>query len=195
MTAFRIIKSLSKRGNTVIGAGCYAAALQYKTDTNKVIKVGTNLDDPWLDYYWDIIKDNQHNSCVPKVYSLHVDRQHNFYVCIMEKLIGYAPDRIQENDAKGLVRKYIEGSITRDEWLDAAVEYPKHFPSLGSMLDLMNKIKQRADDYKRLDLHTANILTRASGQLIITDPWCQIEDYMDDMTDVESWVCDNLYVI
>jgi hypothetical protein len=198
MTAFRIIKSLTKRGNTVIGAGCYAAAIECKTDSAKVIKIGNNLEDPWLDYYFDIIKKNQHNPCIPKVYSLNADRQYNFYICIMEKLVGWDEHKDHENDAKNLVRSYIQNAISKDEWLDSAVDYPKQFPAMGAMLDVMDKIKENTyveDIYRRIDLHASNILARTSGQLVITDPWCQLEEDMEDISDVDNWVSDNINLI
>ena len=46
MTAYNLIKSLTKRGNTVIGSGCYAAAITMSTDPDKVIKIGNNVAKP-----------------------------------------------------------------------------------------------------------------------------------------------------
>lgn len=198
MTAFNLIKSFTKRGNAIIGAGCYAAVLESKAVSDRVIKIGNNTDDPWLRYYNQIVKKNQHNSCVPKVMSLQVDKDHEYYICVMEKL--YYDDR-QEKE-KNLVRDYVRGLLSKDEWLDKAVEYRKAFPHLGGMLTLMDMLKANGvsdleepyeDEYEdvysvnRLDLHTANILSRANGQLVITDPWCNLHECMEDIRDVAEW--------
>lgn len=200
MTAYNIIKSLSRKGNAVIGAGCYAAALECRTDTSKIIKIGNNIDDPWLSYYYLLIKNNQHNICIPRIESLYIDDKHNFYVCIMERLIQRSND--YENAAKKIIKDYAEQKIDKNEFVDAIVDYPKAVPSIGSMLQVLDKIIENStytyndyeDDARVLDLHAGNILARSSGALVITDPWCQTEDIMADMEDLESWAERNLRI-
>jgi hypothetical protein len=193
MTAFNVIKSLTKRGNAVIGTGCYAAALQSKVNDNLVIKIGNNLDDPWLDYYYNIITVNQRNSCVPKIASFFLENTHGYYVCTMEKL--YMHDALE---AKTSIAEYIRGNLTDTEWLIKASLYPKEIPDPNAMLQIMNKIAEQTcimsfedeEEYestKRLDLHSGNILSRANGQLVITDPWCHTSDYMENIDDVSDW--------
>ena len=48
-TARNIIKNRIKAGNTVLGVGCYSAAIESTSD-DKIIKVGNTTDDPWLYY-------------------------------------------------------------------------------------------------------------------------------------------------
>jgi hypothetical protein len=201
MTAYNIIKSLSRRGNTVIGTGCYAAAIEYRSDTSKIIKIGNNTTDPWLDYYRLIVTPNQHNFCVPKVYSMYIDYANSFYVCTMERLSQYDGYYQYENQAKGIVEDYVLEKITKDEFIDKAVDYPKAIPSIGSMLHILDQIiyhsnYEEGDDIdvvKRVDLHKSNILSRISGALVITDPWCHHEEVMEDMDDMEEWAAKALF--
>jgi hypothetical protein len=86
MTAHRIIKSLVNRGNAVVGVGCYSAAMACQSNYSQIIKVGTDMEDPWLDYYYEIIKPMQGNPFVPKVYSFYHDEENNYFVCKMERL-------------------------------------------------------------------------------------------------------------
>lgn len=205
-TAFNVIKSFTKRGNVLIGAGCYAAALESKTDSDKIIKIGNNLSDPWLDYYEEVIKTNQNNPCVPKVYSLNIQRADGYYICVMERLITstYDSDIMK---AKNAIRQYVSGDIDRDEWLDIIVDYPKQVPLPGYMIKIMDQIRDGSDlddecydetdwddmwNLRRVDLHSDNILQRANGQLVITDPWCHAEDLMTEIVDVSHWAEENV---
>lgn len=205
-TAFNVIKSFTKRGNVLVGAGCYAAAVESKADVDKIIKIGNNLDDPWLDYYEEIIKHNQDNPCVPKIYSLNIQRSDSYYICVMERLITSSYDSAVRS-AKSYIRDYVVGNLTRDEWLDKIVDYPKLVPHPGYMLKIMDDIRERSDlddeccydetdwdeqwNLRRVDLHTDNILQRESGQLVITDPWCHAEDLMSEIVDVAVWAENN----
>lgn len=203
-TAFNVIKSFTKRGNVLVGAGCYAAALESKADIDKIIKVGNNLDDPWLAYYEEVIKHNQNNPCVPKVYSLNIQRSDGYYICVMERLITQSYDSAVRS-AKSYIRDYVMSNLTRDEWLDKIIDYPKLIPHPGYMLKIMDEIRDRSDlddeccydgddlwNLRRIDLHTDNILQRANGQLVITDPWCHAEDLMCDIVDVGLWAENNI---
>lgn len=205
-TAFNVIKSFTKRGNVLIGAGCYAAALESKADIDKVIKIGNNLNDPWLDYYEEVIKTNQDNPCVPKVFSLKVQRSDGYYICIMERLVS-SPFDTDIIKVKRAIRSYVLGDLTREEWLDEIIDHPKLIGHPGYMLKIMDEIRDRSDlddecyddtdwddmwNLRRVDLHSDNILQRADGQLVITDPWCHAEDLMTELVDVANWAEENV---
>lgn len=201
-TAFNLIKSMTKRGNVIIGSGCYAAALESLSDIDRVIKIGNNLNDPWIDYYEEVIKPNQHNPCVPKVFSLTIQRDHSYYVCVMERLVVNSSLSGDVYKAKAAIRDYVSGNLDRDEWLDIIVDFPRLVPHPAYMLRIMDEIRDRSDledecDYddwddlwnvRRVDLHTDNILQRENGQLVITDPWCHAEDLMTEVADVSHWI-------
>jgi len=203
MTAHNLIKTMTKRGNAIVGVGCFAAALESTVSVDKIIKIGNDLNDKWLDYYYEICIKYKDALCVPKIHSFYEDCTHGYYVCTMEKLFYYTDEHT--NAAKDLVRQYISGSITKHEWLDKAVEYPKHFGHLGQFLQVMDNIKERSDledeccyededvySYRHLDLHNANILSRACGQLVITDPWCSHSYLMEDTYTLDDWASKTL---
>jgi hypothetical protein len=196
MTAYNIIKTMTKKGNAVIGTGCYAAALSSRVDGNKIIKVGNNVDDPWIDYY-ELIKENQHNPCVPRIYSFHIDCVNGYYVCVMERL---STDQSNISNNSELCKEYTQKWITREEFVEQASNQPRVFPYPEHLADLLDKISAltevfgNEDDenvwddnnsYKRkLDMHSGNFLYR-DGAIIVTDPWC--EDDMSDISDVSDW--------
>ena len=198
MTAVNIIKSLTKQGNAVLGAGCYAAALISKVDRNRVIKVGNNVNDPWLDYY-EVIKANQHNPCVPRIYSFYLDNTNGYYVCIMERLYEEANfDRAKE--VTDLCREYVQGWVTRGEFIDYSARFPSVILYPELLADLLEQIKALTDimgtevydhgsdidlgGMRKLDMHRGNFLYR-DGAIVVTDPWCEAD--MSDITDVSDW--------
>lgn len=194
MTAYNIIKSLSKRGNSVLGSGCYAAALSSTVDGNKVIKVGNNTNDPWLDYY-EVIKANQNNPCVPRIYSFYIDTAHNYYVCVMERLTEqtFSP---AVTEAMDFCKEFVEGWFTDEEFLADAAKHAKHIPYPEHMLALLKQVKDQTDYVKgeevpyevdggrMLDMHHGNFLMR-DDTIIVTDPWCEAN--MEDIDDVNYW--------
>ena len=185
MTAYNIIKTMTKKGNSVIGTGCYAAALSSRVDGNKIIKIGNNMNDPWLDYYV-LIKENQHNPCVPRIYSFHIDRES-----------GYNPNTLGNAE---LCKEYTQKWITREEFVEQAAEYPRVFPYPEQLADILDKISDQTDVFnneddeenydddmsfmRKLDMHSGNFLYR-DGAIVVTDPWCEAD--MSDIDDVNNW--------
>lgn len=186
MTAYNIIKSMTRRGNSVIGSGCYAAALASRVDGNKVIKIGNNINDPWLDYY-HIIKENQHNPCVPRIYSFYLDEKNEYYVCTMERLSSSPNEKYTE-----LCKDYTSRMITIEEFMEEVEKYPTVFPYPKHLVDILDKIHDWTEDFgyeddschRRLDMHSGNFLYR-DGAIVVTDPWCESD--MSDINDVNDW--------
>lgn len=201
MTAFNIIKSLTKRGNVVLGAGCYAAAIDSK-DTTQVIKIGNSMTDPWLDYYHLIINTKQNNPHVPNTKYFMCDASHSFYICIMERL--EETSRVTNKRAiVDLCKDYTTRMITREEFLDFATKYPVAIPVPEMLAEVLEKISKHTevfrygcdipdDAHRRLDMHEGNFMFRGEV-LVITDPWSEVD--MDDIVDVSEWVERNKYSI
>lgn len=204
-TAFNVIKSLSKRGSAIVGAGCYAVALESLAYVDRVIKVGNNTDDPWLDYYEEVVKPNQGNPSVPKVFSINVQHDDSYYVCVMERLVPATSEEAEV--VKVAIRNYITYSISKDEWLDIVVEHPKLVPNIPYMLHIMDEIKSRSDiedeccygsdwddlyKIRKVDLHSNNIMQRENGVLVITDPWCHTDSVIENVEDVSDWAAETL---
>lgn len=200
MTAYNLIKTLTKRGNSVIGSGCYAAALSSTVDCDKVIKIGNNTADPWLDYL-AIIKQNTQNPCVPRIHSFYLDTEHNFYVCVMERLKETVGDATAKA-ATELCKEFVESWHTDEDFLRLASAFQKQIPYPTHMLALLNMIKEQTDCFKTdgvdsycntpngrmLDLHDGNFMLR-DGAIIVTDPWCEAD--MCDISDVTAWAEQN----
>jgi hypothetical protein len=195
MTAFNLIKSLTKRGNVVLGAGCYAAAIG-SANSSHIIKIGNSMDDPWLDYYHNIIKTNQANPYVPKIKHFMCDQEHNFYVCVMERLDEEASVNIDKNSLIELCKDYTTHMITREEFVDEVVKFPAAVPCPDMLANLLDKIHEGTDifgygeDYedghvRRLDMHRGNFMFR-DNLLVVTDPWSEAD--MSDIQDVSNWV-------
>jgi len=198
MTAFNLIKSLTKRGNVVIGSGCYAAAID-STDRSQIIKIGNSMNDPWLDYYHGIIKVNQANPHVPKVKYFMCDEEHSYYICIMERLeeeeLG-----VSKTDIAQLCKDYTTHMIIREEFVELAQQYTTAIPCPDMLANLLDKIyedtevfgydedSQGSDDTnysRKLDMHRGNFMFR-EGLVIVTDPWCEAD--MSDIVSVCDWV-------
>lgn len=195
MTAFNLIKSLTKRGNVVIGSGCYAAALD-SANASQIIKIGNSMNDPWLDYYHSIIKLNQSNPHVPKVKHFICDEKHSYYICIMERLdeeeFGADKTAIAE-----LCKDYTTRMITEEEFVEEAQKHKEAIPCAHTLVNLLDKIHEDTNYFeyvdldefdnggRRLDMHRGNFLFR-DGVIVVTDPWCEAD--MSDIVDVSDWV-------
>lgn len=193
MTAFNLIKSLTKRGNVVLGSGCYAAAIG-SNDRNNIIKIGNSMNDPWLDYYHGIVKDNQANPHVPKIKHFMCDEDHSYYICIMERLEEEAC--VDKTAIAELCKDYITHMNTREEFVELAKKYPTAIPCPDMLANLLDKIREDTESFeyddcefnhaaRRLDMHRGNFLFR-DGVLIVTDPWCESD--MSEVVDVSDWV-------
>lgn len=206
MTAYRLIKNTAKAGNTVLGAGCYSAALESFARDDTVIKIGNNMSDPWITYYEQIIAKMQDNPCVPKVKSFYIDYNNEYYVCVMERLQDSCPVYANREAAFEAVRQYLYGEISRKKFVKRAKKLPEQFPNIFALVELMDYIVRwtdafteedaedltYSDDYMgatKLDMHSGNVMFRGY-ELVITDPWCNVE--MTDVPSVCDWADENL---
>ena len=203
MTAHRIIKSLVNRGNAVLGIGCYSAAMACQADDTRIIKVGTDMEDPWLTYYSEIIKPMQGNPFVPKVYSFYHDDDNNYFVCQMERLTDLDSFNYDTKvDAKKVtkaIKQLILQSIDDSEFADICRVNPSIINTdeqISQLIAVIHSLRERTEvlehddqgeypaDAKRLDLHEGNIMFRGNTPIII-DPWCH--NVMDDVADLTNW--------
>ena len=206
MTAYRLIRNTAKAGNTVLGAGCYSAALESYARDDTVIKIGNNMSDPWITYYEQVIAKMQDNPCVPKVKSFYIDYANEYYVCVMERLQDSCPVYENRDAAYNLVRDYLYGELSQKKFVKRARKLSQQFPYIDAMVELLDTIVGLTDafteedaedlcydeDYMsatKLDMHSGNVMFRGY-ELIVTDPWCNVE--MTDVPDVSSWAEENL---
>ena len=218
-TARTIIKNRIKAGNTVIGVGCYSAALT-ATDDSKVIKVGNSCTDPWLDYYYGVIAKNPDNCHFPKVYDIHVDNSNDYYVAVIEKLYKHDDreygDMVGSDALEDCVTMACQGQFSdfesfENELYETANTCFGEF-SPEQLYSACQSIREMVRDswsdwgyceceaedeescecgseHLTLDLHTSNILYRADGTLVINDPLCDSD--MEDVDDLSCWADEN----
>ena len=206
MTAHRIIKSLVNRGNAVLGIGCYSAAMACQADDTRIIKVGTDMEDPWLTYYSEIIKPMQGNPFVPKVYSFYHDDDNNYFVCQMERLTDLdslnCDTKVDAKKVTKAIKQLILQSIDDSEFADSCRANPSIITNeeqISQLIAVIHSLRDRTEvleydeheehpaDAKRLDLHDGNIMFRGNTPIII-DPWCH--NLMDDVVDLTNWAMD-----
>jgi len=202
MTAYNIIKSMTKQGNVLIAAGCFSAAIAHRTNPKEIFKIGTDVEDKWLTYYDVVISNHQDNPFVPQVSSLYVDGDSGYFVAKMERLEeldkSTTARAVAAKEVVKLCREYVLGTMTTNEFKEVITEYPtfvphQHQSKLIAVLDLISKntdvFECEEPDYEdshqgtRLDMHSGNFMQR-DGVLVIIDPWCDID--MDDVKDLES---------
>lgn len=175
MTAFNIIRSMARRGNAVLGTGCYAAALSL-SNSAQIVKIGNNMQDPWLQYY-AYVKDNQHNITVPQVSRLYIDERYSYYTCVMERLSESGEQNGYK--AKDICKDYAEGWHTQQEFLNLIADYTVAVPDPVAMLATLSYIKRQAEACNfKVDLHRGNFMYR-DKVLVVTDPWADTDINLD----------------
>jgi hypothetical protein len=206
MTGHRIIKNLTKRGNSVLGVGVYSAALAASNGVD-AIKIGTNMDDPWLDFKGIVVEALPLNPHLPKIKTFYHDTNSEFYVCVMEKLDSVSVCSKAEKLVEAC-KEFVEGHHSDIEFEDICKQYHSHAPEPQVLLQALKSIKQHtthfkygkpanissseygSDDYepeyegRRLDMHRGNFMMRGEV-LVITDPWCNVD--MDEIADLSIW--------
>lgn len=204
MTGHRIIKNLTKRGNSVLGVGVYSAALAAANGID-AIKIGTNMDDPWLDFKALVVDKMQNNAHIPIIKSFYYDNTNEFFVCVMEKL-----SPVQSGTEAGKLveycKEFVEGFHSDEDFLQDVVEYAEFVPNSNDLLEVLKAIKQYTTHFKnseycssnfstdcdynttydgrKLDMHCGNFMLR-DNVLVITDPWCNVS--MDSIQDLSLW--------
>jgi hypothetical protein len=207
MTAHRIIKNLTRQGNSMLGVGCYSAALASRNGED-AIKIGTNVYDPWLDYKRLVIDRHSTNPHVPFVKSFYLDTQNEYYVCVMERLypVEYGS---KADTVRAILEAYVGGWHSDEEFLLLIAPYSAQVPYPKQMLELLQTIKAYTTHFKsgrrvgestttywssedqdedvegrKLDMHRGNFMLR-DEEIVIIDPWCDV--CMDDVADLSQW--------
>lgn len=213
-TARNIIKNRIKAGNTVLGVGCYSAAIESTSD-NKIIKVGNTTDDPWLYYYEEVIKPQLAvgNPHVPVVHDIHIDHGHDYYVAVIEKL--YKHEERDHGDLSGAdaleecIVECAEANIDYYSWAGRLMEREAHDCygefNASRLYDVLAGVRACKDNSIQLgcneecedgecdcsweslsvDLHSDNIMYRRDGTVVINDPLCDTD--MDEVDDLSNW--------
>lgn len=202
MTAYRIIKNLTKQGNAVLGVGVYSAALAANNGID-AIKIGTNIEDPWLDFKCLVIDQFTSNNHLPQIKSFYYDDDSEFFVCVMERLEAIKVDH-KASELVEVCKEFVEGYYNEHEFTDIVKDYNKLVPNVSELIEVLSTIKKytthtrlgeqiddNADNYRdRMpDFHIGNCMLR-DEVLVITDPWCNAD--MNDVEDVSCWLEEEL---
>ena len=215
-TARNLIKNRIKAGNTVIGVGCYSAALTAR-DEDKVIKVGNTTNDPWLEFYNEVIRANPKNIHLPKVHDIHIDYDNDYYVAVVEKLYEHDERLLGDREGADLLEEAViecinDRSVDKfsffvslDDCKTCYGEFEPH--QLHSVCNQIQDLVRRSyrtcwdcecedtdscecgSESLSVDLHTNNILYRKYGTLVINDPVCDAN--MEDVDDLANWADDH----
>lgn len=198
MAALNLIKSYMRRAtrDSLLGVGCYSAVLRANNSKDQVIKIGSQADDPWVDYYYEIVR-GMNTSHTPKIHRFYKDPNSSFYVAIMEELEPLDSANI---DFTSAVREYAYDEISYADLVELAKSM-KSIPNAEAFVDfidyLIDKtvVIHRGDwkdydmDTRTLDIHQGNWMLRRDGTLVLIDPWAHYEIEAD----LERWAEDNLY--
>lgn len=186
-TAHRIIKQMKHKGNTVLGVGCYSAAIAMK-DNTKVVKVGSDIADPCLDFYSKVVEKHKNNPHVPELCSLYVDNDNEFYIAVLGRLEEAS---LAEEPVCTLCRELCQGYITSDDFITYSEKYSSYMPNPSKMLAVLQTIKSLTEHLGvTLDMHRGNFMLD-DGILVITDPWSDETIY--DESDLSVWADENIY--
>lgn len=214
MTAYRVLKNTEKAGNVLIGAGCYAAVLENRSNPEKAIKIGNTSEDAWLEYYERIVKPLQGNPHVPRVDKLYIDHENDYYVANIERLQPTMYDIFDDYDGDfnhclkeelaDDINQYIKGEIRWKEFCEVWDQYPDivDLPALGQVMDAILSAtdalttedeseiidnEHNLERYNKLDLHSGNIMFR-NNTVVINDPWCGV--LVDEHPSMECYIDD-----
>jgi hypothetical protein len=164
-TGITVIKSFMRKGFRLIGDGCYAAVFESNCDPNLVYKVGNNASDPYLAY----IQANINSPHFPRVHSVFIDYDNNYYIVTMERL-EEIPDHKRTS-----VPSNIRTQFTRESAVD---------PDMQSLVERVEALLSSCTDFK-LDLHSGNIMMRGVVP-VVTDPLAH--DEIPEESDLSCWM-------
>lgn len=199
MSARNIIKSYLRRAtrDSLLGVGCYSAVMRATNSRNQVIKIGSQVEDPWLDYYYEVIK-GMNSPHTPKVHRLYKDNDKGYYVVLMEEL---RPIDFDQHAFVESVRGYAYGDQSYED-LKSEAEAMSFIPNAEHFMNFIDYIINRTtvvnrfdgeneyfDEDRTLDLHRGNWMIRNDGTLVLIDPWAHYEIEAD----LETWADSNVY--
>lgn len=198
MSALNLIKSYMRRAtrDSLLGVGCYSAVLRANNSKDQVIKIGSQADDPWIDYYREVVHGIS-TPHTPKIHRFYKEPNGSFYVAIMEKLESLDRAHI---DFVNAVREYAYDEISYADLVEQAKSMTG-IPNAEAFVDFIDYLIDKTDvirrggwdeyemDARTLDIHSGNWMLRRDGTLVLIDPWAHYEIEAD----LERWAEDNLY--
>lgn len=172
-TSWELKKRLKERGYNSLGEGRYSEVFA-KPHSRVCIKVCEDPDG-WPEYILWAAKNGFMGGLSPKVYSFRVMRGGVYYVASMERL--YKLDTNEHLDAY----EHFSVILQRGRVSVHTNSYKEVLPDIKRFLD---KWHDAFDGY-HLDIHDGNVMYRADGTLVLTDPFSKIhKDVLPSMTHI-----------
>ena len=165
LTREEFIDQLTADGYVLIGSGLYSAVYAQHGGTT-VIKVGSTIHDPWLNWAESILRSEQDNPWLPDVKEVSVyrkTRKHTkaaFYVAHMERL---CPISYDDQNKYYSHLSHIRNTCVYEDVSNVSVISEM----FGDMVKLVKATLNQCDG--RYDFHFGNIMLRGQ-QIVVTDP-------------------------
>lgn len=155
----KFVFELEELGFNRLGRGAYGIVFE-KPGYPWVFKVFDA--DPGYLAYLNVARDHQNLSAVPKIKGKYIRINDSTYAVRMEKLYP-----VNENEYHDLIKtlRKLYRNIYDEEYKDVLAELETEWPDIKEVLRLLPSL-----GIKYVDLHSDNIMKRADGSLVITDP-------------------------
>lgn len=150
---------LEELGFKRLGRGAYGIVFE-KPGYPWVFKV-FDTDAGYLAYL-NFAKEHQNLSAVPRIKGKYIRINDSTYAVRMEKLYP-----VNENEYQNLIKslRKLFRNVYDEEYKDVMAELETEWPDISEVLKLLPSLGIRY-----VDLHNENIMKRADGSLVITDP-------------------------
>ncbi len=150
---------LEELGFERLGRGAYGIVFE-KPGYPWVFKVFN--DDPGYFAYFNFARQHQNLSAVPKIKGKYIRINNNTYAVRMEKL--YPVNKKTHQQLLDALR-VLSRTVDYDLYDSTLAQIKEKWPNIEAVLQLLPSL---GDKY--VDLHADNIMKRADGSLVITDP-------------------------
>lgn len=155
----QFVFELEELGFKRLGRGAYGVVFE-KPGYPWVFKIFDS--DPGYFAYFNFAKEHQNLSAVPRIKGKYIRINDSTYAVRMEKLYP-----LNENEYHNLLKtlRKLFRNIHDETYKDILAELEAEWPDIKEVIDLLPSLGIRY-----VDLHNENIMKRADGSLVITDP-------------------------
>lgn len=155
---------LEKRGWKKLGAGAFSSVWARSETSTKVLKV-TRRPDNWIEYIQWAAKEGYLGRFAPMVYSFKRVKgvKHDFLLSVVERMDKVIHSVERAHDARLTSTLFSTYGYSKN--IMAGVFLDEMAPGLAAFTEGLHKQFGRY-----LDLHEGNIMVRADGSFVVTDP-------------------------
>lgn len=172
-----IIRFLKRHGFKCLGSGAFSEVFG-RSDFPFAIKVNMEPDD-WPDFaLWTLRNPSPHYVDVKKI-KWFVDEHGPYYIAVMERLEQTMREYLRKNDFIDCVEAQnmskLRTMMSRDVSNRHAAELVERETEHRALFDAALALKREFHARSFLDLHEWNVMLRADGTMVITDPISTVE--------------------